>query len=288
MTYKWIAPLLLLVSQQLIAQPLFWSAKKDGQELLIFGSMHLGTEDMYPLPQPITQFLQNSDGLILEANLESGDPITPPQNNRTAKEVLSDEQLGTLKEISDDLGIEPYAIANSPAWAAAMTLQKTLNETAGQSAVYSVDSNMQALAIKYDVPVLAFESVQFQIDLLSKFGEELLIDTISDYDKTIPYIECLSESWKVGDKHKLEQVAEEFSYYPEVQQAFMTDRNKDWAKKLASGKFIPEDSGKYIVVVGTLHLVGEDNLIALLENAGYSTTQLSTSKQATCSFSEES
>ncbi|NMV21815.1 TraB/GumN family protein, partial [Vibrio parahaemolyticus] len=64
--------------------------------------------------------------------------------------------------------------------------------------------------------------------------------------------------------------------------AFLYERNRDWAKKLDTGSILPQRSGRYTVVVGSLHLVGKDNLIELLKKRGFDIKPLGKTRQARC------
>ena len=59
---------------------------------------------------------------------------------------------------------------------------------------------------------------------------------------------------------------------PELYRRIVVDRNRNWAAKLGP---MTRDHKDYLVVVGTLHLVGPDSLIHMLERAGYSPRQMS-------------
>ncbi len=62
----------------------------------------------------------------------------------------------------------------------------------------------------------------------------------------------------------------------------LTDRNHDWVQKLS--QLAQEEPAHYAVVVGALHLVGKENLIALLEQSGFKTEQLTQSLPVQCHF----
>lgn len=71
---------------------------------------------------------------------------------------------------------------------------------------------------------------------------------------------------------------------PELEKAFLTDRNIDWANKLSANDWKLDSKESYLIVVGALHLIGEGNLLQLLEEKGFNVTQQSQSQQARCQF----
>src|SRR3954470_24205337 len=54
---------------------LFWKVTSDkGGEVYLLGSVHVGTDDMYPLPKEIEDAFKKSDALAVEADVEKVDP----------------------------------------------------------------------------------------------------------------------------------------------------------------------------------------------------------------------
>jgi len=77
-----------------------------------------------------------------------------------------------------------------------------------------------------------------------------------------------------------EQSSDEFN------EAFLYARNRDWAEKLDSGRVLPKKSGQYTIVVGSLHLVGKDSLIELLETRGFAIEPLGNTDKADCDIEQ--
>ena len=59
--------------------------------------------------------------------------------------------------------------------------------------------------------------------------------------------------------------------YPELNQTIVVDRNVNWTNEIED---MLDDDIDYLIVVGTLHLVGEDGVPRLLEARGHDVTQL--------------
>ena len=147
------------------------------------------------------------------------------------------------------------------------------------------DMHLSNLADKQQVPVLPLESVQFQLDLIAgqkDGGKELLLSSIEEYDGGEKLVQCLIDSWKSGDGSSLEKASMSEQSSNEFNEAFLYDRNRDWAEKLDPGRVLPNKSGQYTIVVGSLHLVGKDNLIELLEKRGFTIEPLGNTHKADC------
>ena len=268
-----------------MAEPLFWQAKKGQLEFIIFGSVHAGDKSMYPLPEPINDALKRSDGLILEADLKQSGGLKYPSTTITTADVLDDSQEAQFKQIAKSLNLPHQQLLLSPPWASALTVQMKQFEQLGYLPQFGVDAHIAALAEKLDKPLITLESLQFQIDLIAQGkegGKDLLLSSIEEFDETGKATRCLIDSWKAGDKKNLEHIAELAAMSPELTAAFLTDRNHDWADKLSSSNWKLKQEATYLVVVGAMHLIGEQSLIDLLKTRGFDIVQLSKSEQAQC------
>lgn len=274
-------------ARQAVAEPLYWQAKKDELTLTILGSVHVGDESMYPLPSAITDALKNSDGLVIETDIRKSDGVVYPHNKLTTADVLNEEQLQLLTDISKSLEMPTQQLLSSPPWAASLSIQMQQLKKLGYGSADGVDATLAYKATIADVPVISLEALQFQIDLIAgqkDSGKEWLVSSLEEFDQTDAVVNCLIESWKVGDVAKLEEFAKLSEMPHDLEKAFLTDRNVDWANKLSANDWKLDSKGNYLLVVGTLHLIGEGNLLQLLEEKGFIVTQQSQSQQAQCQF----
>ncbi|MFM2641748.1 TraB/GumN family protein [Vibrio chagasii] len=280
---------LTFTTKYALAEPLYWQAKKDDLTLTILGSVHVGDESMYPLPTQITDTLKESDGLIIETDIRKSEGVVYPATTVTTADVLSAEQKQLLTSISKSLGMPTQQLLSSPPWATSLSIQMQQLKNLGYGSAGGVDATLAYKATIQDVPVISLEPLQFQIDLMTKQkddGKEWLVSSLEEFDQTDRVVHCLIESWKAGDESKLEDFAELSEMPTELEKAFLTDRNVDWANKLSANDWKLDTKGHYLLVVGTLHLIGEDNLLELLEKKGFAVNQQSQSQQAQCQFED--
>ncbi|MGI9874483.1 TraB/GumN family protein [Vibrio chagasii] len=278
---------LSFTAKQALAEPLYWQAKKDDLTLTILGSVHVGDESMYPLPAQITDTLKESNGLIVETDIRKSEGVVYPTTKVTTADVLNEEQKQLLTSISKSLGMPTKQLLSSPPWATSLSIQMQQLKNLGYGSAGGVDATLAYKATIQDVPVISLEPLQFQIDLIAgqkDSGKEWLVTSLEDFDQTDRVAHCLIESWKAGDESKLENFAKLSEMPSELEKAFLTDRNVDWANKLSAKDWKLDSKGHYVLVVGTLHLIGEGNLLQLLEDKGFSVTQQSQSQQAQCQF----
>lgn len=278
---------LLLFAPVLLAEPLYWSASKDSTQLIIVGSLHVGSDQFYPLPDELEQHLKQSAGLVIEADVLSQSNTSLPPNQISSEQVLTDKQRLTLDKIARQLQLDAQQILQLPPWSASLVLQMRQLAQSGYQAERGVDLYFMQQAKRQHMPILSLESVQFQIDLLANLpnsGQELLVSLIEQWQNNAQFTQCLIESWRKGDQHNLLQSLKASDMSAELQAKMLTNRNQDWAAKLSSSEFLTPHPQPYLVVVGALHLIGEQSLLTYLKQQGFSITQLSRSQTANCSF----
>ncbi|MEL7293031.1 MAG: TraB/GumN family protein [Pseudomonadota bacterium] len=278
---------LLLLTAQVAAEPLYWQVEKGKLKYIIVGSVHVGDESMYPLPKRLFDELENSQGLIVETDTRKKGDLVYPTTRLSSRDVLTTQQQKELLGLANLLEINGSDLLNTPPWAAALAIQMKQIEYLGYSAANGVDVRLMVKADLLQVPTLSLESMQFQIDLLTgqpMGGKEMLVSVLEEFDHSENALRCLITSWNNGDIDKLNEFAQLTSMSEEFEYAFLTARNLDWAQKLAAPEWLPKRQGQYLVVVGTLHLLGEQSLLKMLEREGFTIKQLSQSQPTGCEF----
>ncbi|MGL6258163.1 TraB/GumN family protein [Vibrio sp. WXL210] len=287
-----LAALLLFITGFACAEPLYWQATKGNLSYTLVGSVHVGKPSMYPLPAALVDKLAKSDGLIIETNTSDSRGVNYPRATDKAKDHLSQAQLKELKSIAQASGSNFEQLLMQPPWSVAMNLQMHQLNQLGYQPEYGVDLHFMQQAIEHSIPIYALESLQFQINLISgqpNGGAEMLISLLDEYPHIEQITSCLLKSWQQGDEQQLDTFAQLSDMSPELEQAFIHQRNQAWADILdqrapLEGQSQPIQTGNYVVVVGSLHLIGKDNVRKLLEKRGFSIEQSSTSGVAACNF----
>ncbi len=252
----------------------------------MMGSIHVGTKALYPLPQQVITRLEASDSLILEIDIEDSANVTLPQSRLSSKQVLDSKQIEDLNNIAKELGLPIEALLNSAPWQTALTLQLMQLNKLGYDSQLGIDTYFHTLAKQQQIHVEPLETAQFQMDLLSSLpndGQELLESAINEWSTSKQIMNCLLESWQSGDTNKLTEFSQVSDMSTTMHDRFIRLRNQNWANQLDKMAQEPEVQRKFMVV-GTLHLVGKDNVIDMLKQRGFKVSQVSTSRRATCSF----
>lgn len=276
--------LISLLSFGLSAEPLLFKAQKGSQILYLFGTVHVGSRSQQAINQPVEMAIKQSDALILEAEL-GGNIDFPSLVEHPVRDVLTNDELAQLNEIALESQLNIDMLKSLPSWQASLVLQQHVFTALDFHAEFGVEHQLSSWAQTHALPVKGLESLQFQIDLLAnqpQGGKQMLLQTIEEWPYTENNIQCLIKSWSHGDVANLEAMLHIDSDNDDFYQQFLIDRNKNWVRSLVTSS--EYQKGTYFIAVGALHLVGQESVVALLKQQGFTIEQISHSKSAHCSM----
>ncbi len=285
------------------ATPLFYHVTgEEGEEMWLFGTIHIGDERTAYLPAEIRNAFEASDALAIECDTEAFDEQMEEDDDLQS-------QVSDLYFFSDGttleslMGEEDYAIAlkfakgtgnynaNMPmakpyVWSSSI---ENFYQRQGQSlhSDQGVEERLTAWAEELEKPILEVESSMFQIQMLTGYSNELQLRMLEDAMamSALEYqqgVQELYELWCAGDEDAMfaelneeadfsEMTEEERAEYEALMEEYNTamsyDRNEGMLDKaveyLKSGDVI-------FYAVGLAHLLdGENGLVQALRDAGY-------------------
>ena len=256
----------------------------DGHVMHLFGTLHVGLPDFYPLEDRLTGALAEASTLALEIDPEQpradlqdalrtygmlapGNPAydsLPPQQKRRLDRLL---QQGGL-DASFMLGFKPVLLATM------LTLAEYTRQ--GYRADLSSDAWLARQARRGHVRVLALESLGGQLALLDRlptpdrwrFLEEMM-DTIESGAQRTEAREVV-RAWSMADRPALDAIAAHCETDRSVSGRFVTqvllkERNVGLADRLQQ---LLRTEDRTVAAIGVLHLLGAGSVPALLEQSG--------------------
>ena len=272
---------------------LYRASDADGDVVWLFGSVHVGEEEMYPFADYITDALLSSDALAMELDPDSLTDQTALAE-ALAQMVYSDST--TIRDhISPDLYEEAVEILQENELYASvldyykpsfwfMEIDSLIFTKLGVTSEYGVETQIAKLAKEQGIPIEAIESIAEQYAMFAGFSEELqefvLEDAVESYRLPNEVIETefedLLDVWKRGDAKDLyalayseEALPEEDALAQEYHEAVLVDRNKNMADFAENAL---EDGREVFICVGAMHVVGEGGIADLLAERGYTVT----------------
>jgi len=138
-----------------------------------------------------------------------------------------------------------------------------------------------------DADILELENIVQQIGFLQTLNAEtFLAYSISDFDSASSEIEDMIQYWMCADKPRLrellfdsfedDQMSESERQDMEIlMDSLYTRRNIDMAETIAG--YADASPGRYFIVIGSAHLLGEGSVVELLQQSGFQVNPVRTS-----------
>lgn len=274
------------------SSPILYRATDDqGNTVYLFGSIHIGTKEMYPLPDYVMDAYHASDILAVEFDVVSAGKDLTAASQAMSTLVLTD---GTT--ISDHISPELYQAAKeildeNHYYNAFMDMYKPIMwyslidsfsmMNADLDEIDGIDAHLLKLAHKEDKPIHDIESMESQYQMLSDMSMDLqtmlLESAVASYYNPLTPLQYLKmcHTWASGDEEALiamisseeESIPpEQMALYEEYNQAMSGNRNPLMAQyareAMACGKTV-------FICVGAAHIVGPGALVEILTQDGY-------------------
>lgn len=269
----------------------------DGDVIWLFGSIHVGLEEYYPLPDYVMDAFEGSDALAVEFDIVAFQKDMEAQTTALAALVYTD---GTT--IADHIPAELYEkavqiIDENSFYASAYDmycpmlwsslLDNIVIEKVGAEVDLGVDMHMIDLAYDSDKPVLDVESPELQYNLMAGFSEELQImllegsvEGFENFEEYGQSLNAMMEAWMTGDEETLVSLLNEESQletererelYAEYNDALITQRNLSMTQYAEDAL---ESGDELFICVGAAHIVGPDAMADLLAERGYTVERI--------------
>ena len=280
------------VEDDTISPLLYKVTDGEGNTAWLFGSIHVGQNYFYPLPDYVTEAYENSDALAVEADMVTFNADLEAQTKALMKLIYLD---GTTisNHIPQDLytkavdtmtecGIYLSALDMYYPVMWSNLLDSAQLQTLDANGELGIDMHFLNDAHETGKEIQEVESAEFQYGMMAGFSEalqiELLESSLYSYehmDETNTELFELMDAWADGDEEALVTILneepefendEEALLYAEYTDAMITQRNitmADFAQDaLTSGKEV-------FICVGAAHVVGPGAMADLLTQRGY-------------------
>jgi hypothetical protein len=264
-----------------------WQATAAGKgTLYLLGSIHFGTQEMYPLPSVITSAFAQSDSLVVEANILEVDPMQMAQlvastaiyrDGSTLQQHLSTATWQRLTEVAATMNLPVELVNQQKPWFVSMTLSALALNRFGYSEELGIDRHFLSQA-QGRKKIIELESVEWQLSLFDKLTPDeqvlMLEETLRELGDGKAFFERMLKAWKRGDAKDVQALFDEGVMNEprsaHLNQLMILDRNRTMVATLEK---LASQGGRYFVVVGAGHLTGEAGIIELLRKRGYQVSQ---------------
>jgi uncharacterized protein YbaP (TraB family) len=248
--------------------------------MYLFGTMHAGLPEFYPLEPRIAQAVAGASTLALEV-----DPALPADLvDKAMREhamaapgfTLPAPLAARLARALQERGIEPAVVAPFKPWVATVILAMHDLAAQGYSPALGVDAHLAGLARAAKVRVMSLESADSQMaafDRLSDAEQLRFLDesiTKMESGKARTEMREIVDAWRTADRQALDAMARKVESDTTLSGRFMREvlvdgRNRTIADKLL--QLLAQESNT-VAAIGVLHLVGERSVPALMRARG--------------------
>jgi len=255
------------------------SGSPDGGRAYLFGSIHLAREDLRFDPAVEAAFA-SSQALVVELDLRALDAEASgalvlehgqlPDDQRL-DELVSEATWSEFAALLAEHGQNAEFYRGFEPWVAMMVASALLASEEELSEESGVDRSFLERA--GDREVIALETPEFQLSLFDGLPLDqqvlLLEAVVTDADDSRDSLGQLYEAWRLGDAELVASIALDDSDDPALaalQERMYADRNRSMTECIDA---LLQERGRYFVVVGAGHMVGDAGLPALLRERGH-------------------
>ena len=260
------------------AQLLYKIEGKDLQKpSYIYGTIHIMPKKQFAISESITTALKECDALVMEVdiNMDLKTKIDAAQrsmlpNGKTIADITSAENAQKIRQFCiDSLHWKESKYVRMSRLTPFFLTSIILQDLIGKSKSFEVELNK--FAEKNKMTTLGLETIQMQMDLVNDVPYEeqikLLLEGLTTNNSEY---NTMLNCYLKQDLNKLGELMNDAELSPEFNANFLVKRNQNWIPQIS--KMVQEKP--IFIAVGAGHLPGEQGVLKLLQEAGYTVTPI--------------
>ena len=263
-----------------------WRAAGQSNSVYLLGSIHLLRPGDYPLPTAIDAAYEEAEVLVMELDMDDLDSIQAQQlfassgvlqGGKTLRDLMGEPAYEQARAAADAIDIPIEMLAQSEPWLAAVTVEMMMFYRIGFNPMLGVEMQLVSQAGRDGKPIEGLETAAEQTAFLDGLSldtqRDMLLQTLEESAGIEESIDEIIRAWRYGDIAALESgLLQDLEKNEELSEALVNRRNRRWVTQISE---LLDDSDDYLVVVGALHLIGDQGVPELLAKAGVKIVQLS-------------
>ena len=269
---------------QTAAHHALWTVHGARNTVYLLGSVHLLETRDSTLPAEMLSAYQHADTLLMEvdpADIAGGTanedvaPLTVLPEGRTLDSVIGRRLYAQVRLQAGRIGLGEDALKFAQPWYAANVIDIGMLMRSGFDPDAGVERQLARLAQRDGKPIHALETAGQQLGYFAAMPlarqKGFLRDTLHDLPATVREARATVLAWKHGDVAAMERDLHQMSRRNgDLPSALVDERNRNWLPQIVE---LLDDERDCLVVVGSLHMVGDSGLLRLLEARGYRISQ---------------
>lgn len=278
--------LALIAASPVLAGPLpLWELETGGNRVLIMGSVHFLRASDYPLPDKLMDAYDEADTLVMEIDMDNLDPMATlttmttmgtDRSGKTLKDMIGAPAYNDASAKAAELGVPLDLFSQFEPWFAALSITQMRLMQLGFDPAWGIETRLMKKAATDGKNILGLETLEEQLSFMDNLDADsqraFLLQALDDATNVEKEVESIVNSWREGDTGSLENLLlASIATAPQLYDAILVQRNRSWVEPISD---LTKETDDYLVVVGTMHLVGKNSVLEMLDDAGIKSTQL--------------
>lgn len=251
-----------------------------GGTVYLAGSVHVLDPARSQLPPAFDTAYRDAEHIVMELDMDDLDPMAAAgylaahaviDGDGSLRTLLGAERFARVDSEARALGLPLDSMPQLEPWAVALALTQLQLVKLGMDPEKGVEQQLMTRARADGKPIAGLETIDEQLGILDGLSypdqARFLELTAEEADRIPAELDEMLSAWRGADTAALERLLlAEYERLPTLYRPLVTDRNRRWLPQIEALLSRPDDT---LVVVGAMHLVGPEGLLALLRARGF-------------------
>lgn len=278
-----LAVVFTLAAPPAAAATFLWEVIGLTNRAYLYGTVHAGKKDWFPLPKEVEDAFDDSKVLVVEADVSNtavmskyGNSMTYPAPD-TLKNHVSVEDYERFRKLLPRYQFPESQVAQMKPFLAVSLLVFGEWSRQGYQPQFGIDAYLIARAKAEAKTIVEIEGIDMQMRLMDSLTEKenqtLFGGTLFALESGLSgeQITGLVKAWETGDPAGLLAIARAYNAQvkgaEEFEEKFIWSRHDDMLKKIDG--YLTQSKDRHFIAVGSLHLAGPRGLVEELRKRGY-------------------
>jgi uncharacterized protein YbaP (TraB family) len=272
---------------QVRAEHFLWEVRSMTNSAYIYGTIHAGKKEWFPLPEVVEQAFAESRVLAVEADVTDLDAMA---KSLSAMEYVPPDELSKHVPPADferfkaqvaRLGMAESITRRVKPFPAASMIMFAEWERAGYSPQFGIDAYLISKAKAMKKRVVELEGVEAQSAIMDSLTEQEHQRAFAGMLKALEegiiddQLDGMAKAWQSGDAFLMLELSRRYNEKipgaREMEEKFIWSRHEAMLAKIEG--YLNKSIEKHFIAVGSLHLTGKRGLVELLKAKGYMVKQ---------------
>lgn len=274
---------LVLLAGPAAAATYLWEVLSVSNRAYLYGTVHAGRAEWFPLPRVVEEAYEDSRVLVVEADVtnihamaSSSEAMMYPVPDSLRNHVPP-EDYARFRKLLARYSLPEQHFAQMKPFMAVTSLVFSEWARVGYQPQYAIEPYLIKKARAEMKPVIEIEGIETQVRLIRSLTEQENLDIFKgtldalESGLTNEQIAGMVGAWQQGNPQLLLEIARR--YNERVQGARVLEEKFIWSRHEAmAGKiegYLNNSKDRHFIAVGALHLAGPRGLVEELRRRGY-------------------